>query len=187
MTSRTSTLPPTRSTLIFQYSLFTRNRTTTGYRSRGQPASSTMPRGTDADGSDWRETDKHGSLVRRPGKVMPGSLRGCWRTTATSARAAKLFWQDLLSRSTGGTRTRVRTPKKSKGEDTLSALEWGHSLGSWVRTLSRLLVDDTHSSAPGWSHPLSSWVRTPTLHPFRRPIDDMWPVSETSARLELSA
>ena len=139
----------------------------------------------DADGSQRRETDQHGSLVRRPGKVMPGSLRGWWRTTATSACAAKLSWQDLLS--TGGTRTRVRTPKKSKGEDTLSALEWGHSLGIWVRTLSLLLGEDTHSSASGWGHPLGSWVRTPTLHPFRRPIDDMWPLSETFARLELSA
>ena len=88
-------------------------------------------------------------------------------------RLVPISWQDLLSRSTGGTRTRVRTPKKPKGEDTLSALEWGHSLGSWVRTLSLLLGEDTHSSASEWGHPLGSWVRTPTLHPFRRPIDDM--------------
>ena len=108
---------------------------------------------------------------------MSGSLRGWWRTTAISVRAAKLFWQDLLSRSTGGTRTRLWTPNRSKGEDTLSALEWGHSLCSWVRRPTpRLLGEDTHL-APGWGHPpcTLSGVRSMTCGLcLKIPHDSSW-------------
>ena len=50
----------------------------------------------DADRGNRRTTDKQSLLVRRLGRILSGSLRGRWRTTITSARAAKLPWHDLL-------------------------------------------------------------------------------------------
>ena len=50
----------------------------------------------DADRGKQYTADKHSILVRCPGRILSRSLRGRWRTTANSARAAKLPWHDLL-------------------------------------------------------------------------------------------